>query len=46
MCVLVELQFGKERSGRLGYSLIVFESNLVIARTPAVSITKIKCPDL
>ena len=46
MCVLVELQSGKERSGRLGYSLIVFGYNLVIARTPAVSITGIKRLDL
>jgi hypothetical protein len=44
MCVFVELQSGKENSGRLGYGLILFEY-LVIARTFAASITRIKRPD-
>jgi hypothetical protein len=45
MCMFIELQSGKEHSGRLGYGLIVFEYNLVIARTSAASLTRIKRSD-
>jgi hypothetical protein len=42
MCVLTELQFAKEHSGRLDKGLKIFQHNLEIARTSAASITRIE----